>query len=277
MGSALTGVRAAGPGHSWRGDLRDEVRRIARSPWDDLLAVAANAVLVFALWFLLPQAAKDWVFALQGPVAFAVVLGTWMIADVPATNMIGKDVAAMVPALDDLRRLRQLLRAKAVVLAVLVGVPSAVVAVLIGLGDGSPARGLLLACVLLALPFGVSAVAPWLGIVWPYRPLPLRWRWAHRRPWRATAAWVSLLTLPYVLVPVVSCVLLAPAILVGLAVGRESGGRMTMTATAAATVVACAAAAVAFAGGPHVSARLAGRRRERIRRVLADPGPDERP
>ena len=174
MGSAATGMRAGGQERSLRADLRAERRRAFRSPWDDLTAVAFNAVLVFALWFLLPQPAKDWLFTLQGPAAFAVVLETWMLADVPATNMLGKDVATMVPALDDPARLQQLLRAKSIVLALLVGIPSAIVAILIGFHDGSASRGLLVACVLLTLPFGAASIAAWLGIVVPYRPLPLR-------------------------------------------------------------------------------------------------------
>jgi len=44
---------------------------------------------------------KDWLFIPQRPAAFAVVLETWMLADVPATNVIGKDVDTMVPALDN--------------------------------------------------------------------------------------------------------------------------------------------------------------------------------
>ena len=246
MGSARTTVWADGQEHSFRADLRDEFRRVFRSPWDDLITVAVNAALVTALWFLLPQAVKDWLFVLQGPAAFAIVLETWMLADVPATNMIGKDVDTMVPALDDPPRLQQLLRAKSITLSLLVGIPSAVVSILIGIYANSDLRGFLLACVLLALPFGASSIAAWLGIVIPYRPLPLRWRWAHRSPWRATIRWASLVTTPFLLVPIVSCLLLAPAILVGLAIGRNADGRMTTTATVAATMVACALSAIAF-------------------------------
>jgi hypothetical protein len=78
-------------------------------------------------------------------------------------------------------------------------------------------------------------------------------------------------------VPIVSCLLLAPAILVGLAIGRDDDGRMTIAATVVATVVACALSAIAFVIGPRVSAYLAARRRERVRPLLADPVPDARP
>jgi hypothetical protein len=276
MGSARSVVSADGQEHSLRADLRAEFGRAFRAPWDDLIAVAANAALVTALWFLLPQAVKDWLFVPQGPAAFAIVLEIWMLADVPATNMIGKDVDTMLPALDDPPRLQQLLRAKSITLALLVGIPSAVVSILIGIYDGSSLRGFLLACVLLALPFGASSIAAWLGIVIPYRPLPLRWRWAHRKPWRATIRWASLVIIPFLLVPIVACLLLAPAILAGLAIGRDADGRMTITATVVATIIACALSAIAFFVGPRVSAYLATRRRERVRPLLADPTPDAR-
>jgi hypothetical protein len=274
MGSARSVVSANGREHSFRADLRAEFGRAFRAPRDDLIAVAANAALVTALWFLLPQAVKDWLFVPQGPAAFAIVLEIWMLADVPATNMIGKDVDTMLPALDDPPRLQQLLRAKSITLALLVGIPSAVVSILIGIYDGSYLRGFLLACVLLALPFGASSVAAWLGIVIPYRPLPLRSRWAHRKPWRATIRWASLVIIPFLLVPIVACLLLAPAILAGLAIGREDDGRMTTTATVVATIIACALSAIAFFIGPRVSAYLATRRRERVRPLLADPTSD---
>jgi len=277
MGSARNTVSADGQEHSFRDDLRNEFRRAFRSPWDDLIAVAVNAGLVTGLWFLLPQAVKDWLFVPQGPAAFAVVLEIWMLADVPATNMIGKDVDTMVPALDDSPRLQQLLRAKSITLSLLVGIPSAVVSILIGIYDGSYLRGFLIACVLLALPFGASSIAAWFGIVIPYRPVPLRWRWAHRKPWRGTIRWASLVIIPFVLVPIVACLLLAPAILVGLAIGRDDDGRMSAAATVTATIVACVLSAVAFAVGPRVSAYLAARRSERVRPLLANPAPDTPP
>jgi len=277
MDSAMVDVGAGGTAPTLRADLSHEVRRLFRSPWDDLVAIGVNAVLVVVLWFLLPQAWKDWLFSLQGPVAFALVLESWMLADVPATNMIGKDVETMVPALADPLRLRRLLRAKSIALAVLVGIPCAIVSLVIGFYDEIPTRGLFVALVLLALPFGTATIAAWLGILFPYRPLPLRWRWEHRRPWRETVRWGALLTVPYVWVPLVSGVLLVPAILVGLAVGRDEDGLMTGAATVAATAVACALSVVAFPIGLRVSVRLAATRRDRIRARLADPAPDPVP
>jgi hypothetical protein len=277
MESAMVDVGTGGRAPSLRADLGVELRRILRSPWDDLVAIGINAVLVVVLWLLLPQAWKDWLFTLQGPVAFALVLESWMLADVPATNMIGKDIPAMVPALDDPPRLRQLLRAKSVVLALVVGIPCAIVSLIIGFYDDIPTRGLFVALVLLTLPFGTSTIAAWLGMVAPYRPMPVRWRWEHRRPWRQTLRWATLLVVPYGWVPLISCVLLVPGILVGVAVGRTEEGLMTGAATVAATAVACAVSAIAFPVGLRVSGRLAAKRRDRIQALLADPAPEPRP
>jgi hypothetical protein len=266
-------IRTAPPAQErrapFRADLRDEFRRIFRRPWDDLISVVVNAALVTGLWLLLPAVVKEWLFVPQGPAAFAVVLETWMLADVPATNMIGKDVDTMVPPLDDQVRVQQLLRAKSVALSLLVGVPSAAVAIIIGLVDGALWRGLLVACVLVTLPFGASSIAAWLGILVPYRPVRLRWRWAHRRPWRGTVRWAALVILPFVYVPVISAVLLAPAIVLGFALGeRDSDGRLSAGAATLATLVVCALSTAAFVAGPKVGAHLARRRQDRIRLQL---------
>lgn len=277
MRSARAAASAVGSG-SFRADVRTEFRRVFHAPRDDVNSVVVNAALVTGLWFLLPPAMKDSLFVLTGPAAFTVVLETWMLADVPATNMVGKDVDTMVPALADPPRLRQLLRAKSVALALLVGPPCAAVSVVIGVVVGAWWRGALLACVLVTLPLGASSIAAWLGIIAPYRPLPLRWRWTHRKPWRPTIRWTSLVIIPYVFVPVVSCVLLAPAIICALAIGgRDPGDQLTANAALAGTVVACSVSLFAFAIGPRVSGYLARKRHARIGPLLADPTSGDSP
>ena len=65
------------------------------------------------------------------------------------------------------------------------------------------------------LPFGTLAIAGWVGIIWPYHPRSLRYRWRHRRDWmHDLARWGTLIVLPYGLVPVIGFVLLAPSLLV---------------------------------------------------------------
>ncbi len=83
---------------------------------------------------------------------------------------------------------------------------------------------------------------------------------------------MSLLIIPFVLVPIVSCLLLGPAVFVGVLIGgRDDAGRMTSTATVTGTLVACVLSAAAFKVGPRVSTYLAARRGNRVRVLLADP------
>ncbi len=45
--------------------------------------------------------------------------------------------------------------------------------------------GLLVALITLAvIPFGPLAISAWVGVRFPYHPIPLRERWGHRRSWR---------------------------------------------------------------------------------------------
>ena len=64
------------------------------------------------------------------------------------------------------------------------------------------------------LPFGILAVSAWVGILFPYHPMPLRYRWEHRRPHkRMLVRWGILVVTPYVLVPVLGSLMLTPSLL----------------------------------------------------------------
>ena len=65
------------------------------------MVVAVNGVLVTAAWLWLPLPLQDLVFTLHGALAFPVVLATWMLADVPATNVLGSDADRVLATLDD--------------------------------------------------------------------------------------------------------------------------------------------------------------------------------
>src|SRR5947209_7218504 len=95
-------------------DVRAELARLSRPPRTEVTDLASNAVLVTAAWFLLPPAARAWLFLLEGPMAFAVVLEAWMLGDPATTNVLGNDVEAALGALPDPARLRRVLRAKSV-------------------------------------------------------------------------------------------------------------------------------------------------------------------
>jgi hypothetical protein len=257
---------------SFGSDMRTEFRRLFTSPRDEVMAVIGNGVAVCAVWLILPQAARESLFALPGQLALAVVLASWMLGDTPATNMLAKDLTATVPLLSDRTGLRRLLRAKAVALACLVGPVCAAVAAAIAVHDGNYAVGGALACTLLVVPFGTAAMAPWLGIVWPYHPRSLRWRWLNRHPRRRLVRWIALVFAPYVFVPALAALVLVPAAAIGIAFGgRDSAGHLTGTTLLVLTVLAALMSLIAFTVGPRVSIWLVAWRQQKLRDYLLDP------
>jgi hypothetical protein len=147
------------------------------------VTIAVNGALMSSAWFFLPTNLREKVFTLHGTLAFALVLAGWMYSDVPSTNVLGPDAARVATALDDPVMLRRLLYAKNIVLWLLVSPLCAVVAVVAGLVNHSLLATAYTVVAIGILPFGVLAVSAWVGIVFPYHPMPLRFRWEHRRPW----------------------------------------------------------------------------------------------
>src|SRR4051812_23639331 len=192
--------RAAADG-SLKSAVGAEFRRLFTSPRDEVMTVIGNGAAVCVVWLILPTDIRESMFALPGQLALAVVLASWMLGDTPATNMLAKDRATTVGLLDDRVRLLQLLQAKAAALACLVGPVCAAAAVAIGAYNQKYAVGAALAWTLLVVPLGTAAMAAWLGIVWPYHPQSLAWRWSNRRPTRRPLRWLSLVVAPYFFVP----------------------------------------------------------------------------
>lgn len=256
----------------FREDLRAELGRFLRRPGDDLLTVVVNALLVCGGWLVLPPAAKQWLFTLQGPLAFAVVLEAWMMSDTPSTNMLGNDAERALASLPSRPRLRRTLRAKAAALACVIGPVCAVVCVAVAVFDHNTAAGLAVALVLLVLPLGATAIAPWLGVRWPYHPRPLAWRRAHLRPWGRTARWGAVVVAPYAIVPAIALALLAPGLGAGVAIGhRGSTGYLSGWSLAIPVVVTCLLAGAAFLLGPVVTTWLVARREPALSSYLEDP------
>lgn len=195
---------------SFGADVRAEVTRLFRAPRMELRIVALNALMVCVGWFVLPGALKDWLFDnLHGPVAFALVLETWMIGDVTSTNLFAHDRTAALDALHD-GSVRRLMRVKTAALGTVIGPVGAAAAVVIGVEHGRTQAALVAAPLFLALPFAAIAVASCLGVVAPYRPRPLRWRWERRRSGVTTLRWAFLVLVPYTLVSAVVTALVFP-------------------------------------------------------------------
>ena len=257
----------------FRIDLRDALGRLVRwPPGDALLTIAVNALLVCLGWLFLPPAAKAWLFTLQGPLAFAVVLAAWMLADTPSTNMLGDDAGRALAALSHPARLRRLLRVKGTALACVIGPVTALICIGTAVLDGNPVAGLAVALVLLVLPLGVAPLAAWLGIRWPYHPRRLAWRWAHRRPWRRTLRWATVVIAPYLVVPAIALGLMAPGILAGVAIGeRDTDGRLTGWSLAVPVAITCLLSVASFLLAPRGSTALVARREPALSDYLRDP------
>lgn len=257
---------------AFRDDLRAQIVRLFRPPHAELTSLTVNAVLVSVLWTLLPATVHEWLFALTGSMAFAVVLQAWMLGDTTTTNVLGNDVATALQVLNDRVRLRRWLRAKAAALALVVAVPCAVIAMVIAAIEHEYVDGVLLCVVLVTAPFGAAAVAAWLGVTWPYHPRPIRWRWEHRHARRSTLRWLLLVLVPFALVPAIMAVFLAAGVATGDAVGgRDPNGHLDVTGFAAASAVTSGLSLAAFACAPYLSSALGTRRVALLNQILLDP------
>ena len=178
--------------------VRAELRRAVRPPYETLSVVIGNGALMAACWTLLPAAVERFLFTFHGPLAFSLVLASWMYSDVPATNLLGGDATRSVAALADPRTLRRMVYAKNAVLWLLVTPICALVAVGVGVAAGRLAATALTVLWIATVPLGALGFAAWLGVRFPYHPLPLRYRWERRRRWRTMLLrWAVLVILPY--------------------------------------------------------------------------------
>jgi hypothetical protein len=245
-------------------------RRAFRPPFEIPLALAANAALMTAAWFLLPPRAHDWLFTLHGPLAFPVVMASWMLGDTPSTNVAGLDRQNALAALDDPRSFRLWLAARSIVLSSLVGVPCAIIALVMGY-QGQPAAKVAAACAVIAiLPAGILPVASWIGLLLPYHPRPLGWRWQHRTEWRRIVRWVVLLLAPFVVVPVVAALIVGPSLLLARGLGAPAGPLTSARFVLVATCI-CVTAIVIGWIGLQVASALRSRRHDHLSRYLLDP------
>jgi hypothetical protein len=253
--------------------VRAEWARALRPPYETPSVVLANGVLMSLLWTLLPASVVKLVFSFHGPLAFALVLASWMYSDVPATNLLGGDARRGIAALGDRAALRRLWYAKNLVLWLLVTPACAAVAVGIGIAEGRLATTALSVLWIATVPLGALGFAAWLGVRYPYHPLPLRRRWALRHRWRPVLLrWAVLVVTPYGLVPALTVVLTLPSILLWWAVAPQGGqSRITDPQFAAGLLVAAATAAIAWPLGHRYGTRFANRRRDRLDAYLSDP------
>ena len=250
-----------------------ELRRAFRSPYETPLVVLVNGLLMTAAWFFLPIGAQNALFSLHGDFAFALVLSSWMYADVPATNVLGTGARASLENLDDPRGLRRLLIARNVVLWLFVTPVCVAVAIGVGIYEANAARTLAVIVAIIVPPFGALGISAWLGIVHPYHPIPLaeRWRLRNTSRWHMLVRWFALVLLPYGIVPVLAVITVLPAYGLWAATGHGLRGHIGDGRFALGVLVTVGVSLAMWIGGLWESLRLVRRRRASLAEYLADP------
>ena len=151
----------------------------------------------------------------------------------------------------------------------LIGVVCAAGVMCVGVGH-YPWSEIVWACALVAfLPVGVLPVAAWLGIVFPYHPRSLRWRWQHRRAWRSHLRWVVLAFAPFFYVPLIGILILSPGVQLARSI-KLPDQRLTPAQFGISAAVVCATAVVAAAIGLWVARRLLAWRTTHLTAYLAN-------
>jgi hypothetical protein len=258
---------------TFRSALRTEFGRAFRAPYEVPVVVALNGALMSSAWFFLPKVLKDAVFSLHGSLAFAAVLASWMYSDVPATNVLGPDAVRIRQALDDPLQFRRLLAAKNVVLWVLITPLCSVVALVIGLANHNLASTVIIVVWIGIVPFGALGLSNLVGILFPYHPMPLRYRWDHRRPfWRMIVRWLTLALTPYIVFPAIAALLMAPTLILwGLLTPTGLSKNLHVTDFGWGVAVACVLAVAGWWGGHRLGFAIARRRSVWLDDFLADP------
>jgi hypothetical protein len=123
------------------------------------------------------------------------------------------------------------------------------------------------------LPFGVLAVSAWVGTLFPYHPMPLRYRWEHRRPGkRMLVRWSVLVVTPYVLVPMLASLMLVPSLpLWGFTAPHGLSEKLPDHDLGIGIAVACLIALAVSIGGQRLGGAIIERRRTKLRAFLSDP------
>ena len=253
--------------------MRSEFHRITHPPFETLLTVAVNAALMSSAWFFLPTSLRDQLFELHGSLAFAFVLSSWMYSDVPATNVLACDTVRTLAVIDQPQALHRILRARRILLWLVVAPVCLVIAFVDGIGAPDRVVVVYSAVAIGIIPFGVLGVSAWVGVLFPYHPIPIRYRWEHRRRWwPMLGRWGTLVLLPYGVVPALTILFLAPTLLIwGLTSPKALTTKLPDNDLGLGIALACVIALVAAYFGQRASLWLVARRRDRLVAYLSDP------
>jgi hypothetical protein len=248
--------------------FREEWARTLRPPWTVPLAVAGNAALMVMAWFLLP---RSWLFHYTNTVAFPLALSGWMYSDPSATNMLGSDAERATIALADRATLGKLLRAKCLVLWLLVAPVCTVLTLFIDFGEHRWLYAVATVAAVAVVPLGSLAVCCWLGVRFPYRRRSLRWRWVHRSR-AGTLRWLTLCWVPYAVVPGVTTLLMLPTITLWTATAPgHNPFHATVGWFVVGVVLAAVISALCWRWAYPIAVAWAMHRRTALVRYLTDP------
>ena len=258
---------------SLRAAVGYELRKDAHRPYTVPLVVTFNALLMAGAWFLLPTKWFDFLFTLHGPLAFAMVMAGWMYADVPATNVLAPDRERVLTVLDQPAMIRRLLIAKNLTLWCFVAPFCTVLAVIIGYVHHDWPETLVSVTVIAIVPFGGLGVAAWVGILWPYHPRDLRFRWQHRHEWfHMIVRWLALLLIPYGLVPLLGVLIITPSLLLWSMLSTHGlRHKLPTTHFAGGAALAAVVSMGLFYCGHRTGLRIVRRRHDYLRDYLSNP------
>jgi hypothetical protein len=253
--------------------VRTELQRAFHKPFEIPIVVATNGTAMTLAWFFAPPRLIELLFTFRGPLAFPVILASWMYSDVPATNLLGADAQRSIAMLGDRTALRHSQWAKNLVLWLLVAPLAVTVAIVVGIHNHRPLATIFTVLWIAVVPLGALGVASWLGVFFPYHNVPLRRRWAHRKPFRRKIIrWLILAMLPWLLVPGLIVLISLPTIGLWVATYRHWRGQpIPDTDFAIGVAMGCAVAALFWIVGARIGARFAHRRRDKLATFLAAP------
>jgi hypothetical protein len=168
---------------------------------------------------------------------------------------------------------RRLLAAKNVVLWLLITPLCCLVALMIGVANHNLLSTVITVVWIGIVPFGALGISNLVGIRFPHHPMPLRFRWDHRRPfWRMIGRWLALALTPYVAFPFIAALLMAPTLILwGLLTPTGLSKNLHVTDFGWGVAVACAVAVAGWWGGHRLGFAMARRRSAWLDDFLADP------
>ena len=192
--------------------MRDEIRWSFTPPFDWLTGVIANLLLACAYLALVPLTdhRRHWV------VLLGTYFGTFILADVTTTNLLGPDAERVRNSLGRGTSIRRILLIKNLSLVVIVVIPTLIFTTILSLTT-ERSINLLIALPLVTYPMVVwIAIGNVVSVLLPVRVVRLKSRWRQRYDLHRTVWWLLHLAVPYLLLYPVTPLVDLPRFIVDL-------------------------------------------------------------